>query len=174
VHLHGIALALKQRRRRLALPAGSLIGTGGGFKEIYPFTTGQIRSDLAQTVFLTTGEPAPVRDVYGMAEANWAAMQCAAGNYHIPPWVAAAALDPDDRLQTTAQAEGLLAFFAPLGGGALFPAFFKTGDYVRRVNGVCAYDPALNCACGERGAYIAAGSIRRVDRLDEAGCAAQV
>ena len=35
-------------------------------------------------------------------------------------------------------------------------------------------EPARVCPCGEAGAYISQDSIQRVDRLDEAGCAAQV
>jgi hypothetical protein len=120
-------------------------------------------------VRLPDGHPVPVRDVYGMAEANWAAMQCAAGNYHIPPWVAALTLD-DDRPQAGPQTTGMLAFFDPFGGGSLFPAFFKTADSVTLVSG----EGALRCPCGEPGAYMPQDSIQRVDRLGEAGCAAQV
>ncbi len=174
VHLHAVALTLRDQKRVLQLPPGSLLGTGGGFKEFYPSVPEQIRHDLAQSVRTTDGQPAPVRDVYGMAEANWAAMQCAAGNYHIPPWVYVAVLDADDRFQIAPDATGILAFFDPQGGGDLIPAFFKTADQMRLVNGSTAYDPALDCPCGEAGAYIAQGSIQRVDLLDEAGCAAQI
>jgi hypothetical protein len=88
--------------------------------------------------------------------------------------VFAATLDEDDRFQERADATGLLAFYDPLGGGDLFPAFFKTADRMRLVNGAGVYDPALDCPCGETGAYITLGSIQRVDLLDEAGCAAQI
>jgi hypothetical protein len=174
VHLHGVALTLRSQKKVLQLPPGSLLGTGGGFKEFYPYTPDQIRHDLAQSVRTTDGQPVPVRDVYGMAEANWAAMQCRAGNYHIPPWVYVAVLDADDRFQTTPDATGILAFFDPLGGGDLIPAFYKTADQARLINGSTAYDPTLDCPCGEAGAYLAQASIQRVDLLDEAGCAAQI
>ena len=109
-----------------------------------------------------------------MAEGNWAAMQCTYGNYHVPPWVYVVTLDDDDHFQERADSTGMLAFFDPYGGGDLFPSFFKSADQVRLVNGAGGYDPALNCACGETGAYIARDSIQRVDLLDEAGCAGQV
>jgi len=187
VQLHAIVLALHAEGRTLKLAPGSLLGTGGGLKELYPFTPDQIRADVAEAIKGANGSAVPIRDVYGMAEANWAAMQCARGNYHLPPWVYARTLDEDDAVQEGADTTGLLAFFDPYGGGRLFPAFFKTADQVRlvRPDGGRGYsaggysagggtDLNLACPCGEPGAYIADGSIRRVDLLDEAGCAAQV
>ncbi len=173
VQLHAIAQALQGQGRRLRLTPGSLLGTGGGLKEIYPFTLDQIRADLSAAVELADGAPVPIRDVYGMAEANWAAMQCGQGHYHLPPWVYARALDEDDNLQEDADATGLLAFFDPYGGGDLFPAFFKTADQVRLIR-PNETNVDLRCPCGEPGDYLAQGSLQRVDLMDEAGCAAQV
>jgi hypothetical protein len=176
VQLHAIAQELQQAGRILYLAPGSLLGTGGGLKELYPFTPAQIRQDLEGVIKLAGGaaDPAPLRDFYGMAEGNWAAMQCRQGNYHIPPWIYARTLDDDDCLQEDANALGLLAFFDPYGGGELFPAFFKTTDQVRLIRGAEAASGGLECPCGETGAYIAQDSIQRVDLLDEAGCAAQL
>lgn len=166
IHLHALALGLSRENRHIRLAPGSLLGTGGGLKELYPYTPDQIKVDLARWIHLTDGSPTPMRDVYGMAEGNWVAMQCSQGNYHIPPWVIVGTLDENDRFQTGEDAIGLLAFFDPLGSGNLFPSFFKTADRVRLVSD--------GCPCGEMGAYIPTGSIHRVDFLDEAGCAAQV
>jgi len=174
VHLHAVARALLAEGRVMHLPSGSLIGTGGGFKELYPFTPAQIRADLEKSIELENGQPAPLRDVYGMAEGNWAAMQCESGNYHIPPWIYAVVLDENDRFVEKPESTGMLAFYDPVGGGDLFPAFFKTADRVRLVNGSRAYDPSQECLCGESGAYLSEGSIQRVDLMDEAGCAAQI
>jgi hypothetical protein len=172
--LHAVALELRRGGRIIRLQPGSLLGSGGGFKGLYPFTREQIAADLGQTLQGTDGQPLPLRDVYGMAEANWAAMQCRQGNYHVPPWVYAITLDEDDRLQLSLESTGLLAFFDPVGGGCLFPPFFKTADRVRLVNGGASYEAARTCPCGEMGAYILDGSIQRVDLVDEAGCAAQL
>ena len=174
IQLHAIALLLHERRQVLELAPGSLFGSGGGFKEQYPFNLSQIQEAIRQVVRISDGSPLPMRDVYGMAEANWAAMQCRLGNYHIPPWVHAVTLDENDEFQEKVDATGLLAFFDPLGGGQLFPAFFKTADRVRLINGAGQYDPAYDCACGETWAYITQNSIQRVDLLNEAGCAAQI
>lgn len=174
VHLHLIAQELSKAGRRLRLASGSLLGTGGGMKERYPFTPAQIQQDLAQVIECSDGHPIPMRDVYGMAEGNWAAMQCASGNYHIPPWIYAVVLDQDDNFMLGEDRSGLLAFFDPIGGGNLFPSFFRTADQVRLINGAGGYDPTLTCPCGEVGAYISRDSIQRMDLLDEAGCGAQI
>jgi len=172
--LHAIAQEIRAAGKTVRLTPGSLLGTGGGLKERYPFSPAQIRRDLLQAVELSDGRPIPIRDVYGMAEANWASMQCRHGNYHVPPWVYAVTLDEQDRFHERPDSTGLLAFFDPFGGGELFPAFFRTADQVRLINGAGTGEPARVCPCGEVGAYISQDSIQRVDRLDEAGCAAQV
>ena len=174
VHLHAVAQKIREKGRAIRLATGSLVGTGGGLKERYPFTPARIRSDLAQAIKLTDGQPAPFRDVFGMAEGNWAAMQCQQNSYHVPPWIYAVTLDEDDRFQQGSDTTGLLAFFDPFGGSRLFPAFFKTADQVRLINGAGGYDPAYLCSCGETGTYIARDSIQRVDLIDEAGCGAQI
>jgi hypothetical protein len=167
VQMHAIAQALQETECKIRLAPGSILGTGGGLKERYEFAPAQIRQDLAQVVELAGGQPIPIRDTYGMAEGNWAAMQCRAGHYHIPPWIYARTLDDDDRFLEGAGTTGLLAFYDPFGGGQLFPAFFKTADQVSMIQGQA-------CPCGESGTYLVRDSIQRVDLLDEAGCAAQI
>jgi hypothetical protein len=167
--LHKVARFLLESGRTMTLAPESLLGTGGGMKDAYPHGQEEIRQDLQTAFRLPTGEPVPVRDVYGMAEANWAAMQCGHGNYHVPPWVYAVTLGDSESFQLGARTTGLLAFFDPYGGGDLFPAFFRSADRVTLVRG--ARSP---CPCGEQGDYLEKGSIQRIDRLGEAGCAGQV
>jgi len=168
--VHAVAEALLAEREGVAMAPGSLVGTGGGMKEVRGLDPAQMRADIERTFRLTDGGTVPVRDVYGMAEANWAAMQCAKGNYHVPPWVLAVTVDDDCSLQTGPVTTGLLAFFDPFGGGDLFPAFFRTADRVTLVSG----RDGTVCDCGDAGAYLARDSIQRVDLLEEAGCAAQL
>ena len=162
-HLHQFALQANHGEA-VALPPGSRVASGGGMKVGYDKTQAEIREDL-KTLFAGTA----VSDVYGMAEANWAAFECPYGNYHIPPWVYAVVTDSSDRILRASQAEGLLAFFDPLGGGGLYPPFFQTSDWVQ-LCGSPVFDPALACPCGEQTAYIH-GAIQRVDLVEEAGCA---
>jgi hypothetical protein len=179
VQLHTLSLQLQSQGygangSSLCLPAGSLVGTGGGLKEHYEFAPDRIRQDIQAVLGLEGSEPLPIRDVMGMAEANWAAPQCPEGNYHLPPWVYAVALDDDDEMLVGPDVVGLLGFLDPIGSGRLFPSFFKTTDQVRLVNGATNYDPALCCPCDHDTPYLVQGTIRRVDLLDEAGCAGQL
>ena len=159
-------------RGGIELPAGSRVATGGGIKQIYPRTSDQIRADLGQALRGPGDAPLPVADVYGMAEANWAAFQCPEGNYHMPPWVYVAAMDDDDRPLQGSDVTGLLAFWDPLGGGDVYPPFFQTADRVRLVNGNGAFDPARVCPCGDVTPYFVRNTIQRVDLIEEAGCGA--
>lgn len=174
VHLHAVAGYIREHHQSVQLAPGSLVGTGGGMKERYPFTPSQIREDISQVIQIMGDDRLPIRDVYGMAEANWAAMQCRGGNYHIPPWIYPVVLDDDGKILEAPDSSGILAFFDPIGGGRLFPSFFKSADSVRLINGGSTLSGNLDCPCGEQGAYILKDSIQRVDLLDEAGCAAQV
>ncbi len=172
IQLHGVALALRDRGG-LDLPPGCLVGTGGGMKEAYDHSYAEIRRDIAVTL-RSGGQPILIRDVYGMAEANWAAFECPEGHHHLPPWLYAVALDTADSIIASPDAEGILAFYDPYGGGDLFPPFFKTTDHVHLINGGSWYDPARACPCGELTAYITAGTIARADLMDESGCAGQM
>ena len=177
--LHAVSLQLKHQGygkngHTIQLPVGSLVGSGGGLKELYPFTPDRIRADIQAVLSVDGREPVPVRDVMGMAEANWAAPQCKEGNYHLPPWVYVVVLDDDDEILYGTDVVGLLGFLDPLGGGRLFPSFFKTTDRVRLINGTGQHDPALSCSCGHDTPYLVDSTIRRVDLLEEAGCAGQL
>jgi Acyl-protein synthetase, LuxE len=162
--LHGIATFLLDGGRTMTLAPGSLLATAGGMKEAYAWGPEEIREDLQRAFKLPDGEPVPVRDIYGMAEADWAAMQCSHHNYHIPPWVYAVTLDENGAFQRAPRTTGMLAFFDPFGGD-LFPAFFRTADQVTLVRGG-------SCPCGEPGSYLEEASIRPTDLPEEAGCRA--
>jgi len=156
----------------LQLAEGSRIATGGGVKQSYERTPSEIYAALSGALRVPDGKPLPISDVYGMAEANWAAFQCPEGNYHLPPWVYVAAIDDEDHPIPTSDATGLLAFWDPLGGGDVYPPFFRTADRVRLINGNGYFDPTRACRCGDLTPYLMRGSIQRVDLIEEAGCGA--
>ena len=179
IQLHHIYQGLVERgytsnQTKLSFGNESIIGTGGGMKEQYPFTTLQIIQDLQSILQLENGQQIPHRDVYGMAEANWAAGQCKKGNYHIPPWVLTAIVNEEDQIVESSSATGLLAFYDPLTDMGLYPHFYKTADRVTLVNGWKNTQEANRCPCGHSTAYLLKDSISRQDRLDEAGCAGQI
>jgi hypothetical protein len=158
----------------IVLPQGSRVATGGGLKGEYPDTPSRIRSRLRKAFVAPGGQPLPVSDIYGMAEAHWAAFECREGNYHLPPWVYYAVTDDDDRIANGSDVTGLLAFWDPVAGGRVYPPFFQTADRVRLINGNGHYDHAKTCTCGDGTAYLARDSIQRVDLIEEAGCGASI
>ena len=163
--LHKLASFVLDGGRPLTLAPGSLLVTWGGKKEAAAETPAQMRQDLRDAFRLDGGEPAPIRDIYGMAEAGWAAMQCAEGNYHLPPWIHAVTLDDSGAIQRGSRCTGPLAFFDPYGGGDLFPAFFRTADRVTLVRGPV-------CSCEEGGGYLEPASVQQSGLSDEAKSAA--
>ncbi len=165
--LHAVATFLLDNGRTMSLAPGSVLVTAGGAGEAPAKPAAAMLDDLRRAFTLPSGEPAPIRDVYGMAEAGWAAMQCARGNYHLPPWVHAVTVDDQERFSQADRSTGLLAFFDPFGGGDLYPAFFRTSDRATLVRGTA-------CACGEPGHYLEDASIRRIDLRGEAGCLGRV
>lgn len=156
--LHMLASFLLDGGRTITLAPGSVLVTlgnpGDAPAKTLSGTPAEMREDLRRAFRSPSGEPVPVRDVYALAEANWVAVQCAHGSYHIPPWVHAVTVDDRERFQTAPRSTGLLAFFDPCGGGDLLPAFFRTPDRVTLVR-----DGA--CPCGEAGDYLEEGSITR-------------
>ena len=168
VQLHALTRAVGERRRG---PAGPACGAAGwrpaaASRSCIP----SARRASARTCGQLSR--APVTDVYGMAEANWAAFECAAGNHHIPPWVYAVVTDDDDRIVDGPDATGCWPSSIPVGGGDLIPPFFQTADRVRLVNGAGKMI-RLACPCGREG-HTSPAASERVDLVEEAGCAAQV
>ncbi len=161
--LHGIASFLLDSGRTMTLPSGSLLVTEGGVNKAYAKDPTAIRQDLQEAFRLPNGDPVPARDIYAMAEAAWAAVQCNHGNYHVPPWVLAVTLDDEEAFQTAQRSTGLLAFYDPFGGGDVSPAFFRTADQLTLVKG-------MTCPCGEKGDYVEEASIMRVDLIGDTGC----
>ena len=171
VQLDAVALNLG-KQGGIKLPEGSRVATGGGMKQEYQRTPEQIRENLKGAIRSPDGSSVPVGDIYGMAEAHWAAFQCRNGNYHLPPWLYTAVLDDDEKRISGCDGTGLLAFWDPFAGGAVYPPFFQTADRVRLINGNGSFQPDRICPCGDDTPYIMAGSIMRVDLLEEAGCGA--
>jgi hypothetical protein len=179
IQLHHVYEGLRERGygsngKTLILGPKSLIGTGGGMKESYLHTPTEIQDNLQSVLSVESGGPIPHRDVYGMAEANWAAAQCDEGNYHLPPWVYAVIINDEDSIVEETEATGLLAFYDPLTEAGLYPHFFKSTDRVCLINGGGWYDSVRACPCGYETAFIRKESIMRQDRVDEAGCAGQL
>jgi len=169
--LHKLASFLLESGKTVPLAPGSLLITGGdatpGEEAVAPLELHDqvhvaMREDLRRAFPLTTGGPAPVRELFSAVEGGWVAVQCSHGNHHIPPWVYAVTVDDQEKFHSESRSTGLLAFFDPYGGGDLFPAFFRTTDRVTLVR-----DEA--CPCGQPGGYVEEDSIQREASLGVAG-----
>lgn len=100
--------------KRLPLPEGSSVLTGGGWKSFLP----GINLDRHEFQQLATAffdiPPAAIRDMYGLSECPAVFVQCAGGNYHIPCFAWAQAIDPETGREAPDGETGLLQLTVPL------------------------------------------------------------
>ena len=151
--------ALMQAIDAPALPAGSVVTLGGGWKA---FEGARVdRSALCALIEATLGVRSErVLEAYAMVELNTPLMRCREGRYHVPPilepWVFDEALRPrppeDD-------VTGTFGFMDPT--ATSYPAFLATGDQVRLVR--------APCPCGLVGPAIV-GEVRRASAQEVRGC----
>lgn len=143
--------------RRVDLPAGSLVVTGGGWKG----EQGISRSDLLDHVERAFGVSAhDVVDAYSTTESNTVLLTCAEGRYHVPPLVEPVVLDDVLERVEGDDASGILGLLDPF--AVSYPGFLVTGDRVRLVR--------HPCPCGLSGPTIV-GPIERSSAAEPKGCA---
>jgi hypothetical protein len=119
---------------RVALPPGSIVGYGGGWKSF----DGERLSEPALVDLIDRAlgvRPPFIVEAYSMTEIGALMMKCARGRFHVPPHLETilldAALDPvpgDD-------AAGILAVMDPF--ATSYPGFLITGDAVHRTRRPC-------------------------------------
>ena len=143
--------------QRLALPAGSLILFGGGWKgfggERIPRDS--LVSMISDRLGLTE---ARILEGYSMTEINVFTVRCDHGRFHIPPLVEPVILD--DALQPLAghDLRGIFGFLDPL--ATAYPGFVASGDEVHLVD-----EP---CPCGLTGPSVV--EIGRAKAREMKGC----
>ncbi len=101
-------------RGRLPLPQGSFVLTGGGWKSFLPGV--QLDQEGFRRLvadFFEIG-PQAVRDMFGLSECPAVFVQCARGNYHVPVFVHAQAVDPETGKEEDRGRTGLLQLTTPL------------------------------------------------------------
>jgi hypothetical protein len=143
--------------KRIVVPAGSLVVTGGGWKGERSVSRAEMLDDV-QRVFAV--RPADVIDVYSTAESNAVLLTCVEGHYHVPPLVQPVIVD--DALQRVEGDDvvGVLGLLDPF--AVSYPGFLITGDQVRLTR--------RPCPCGLTGWSIV-GPIERAPSSDSKGCA---
>jgi hypothetical protein len=119
----------------LALPQGSSISYGGGWKS---FTGKRIPEDelnlrLAHTFALPR---AAISEGYSMTEINGLMQKCLQGRFHVPPFLEAAVYDEELNLLKGDDVRGTLGVLDPFASS--YPGFVLTGDNVRLMRSPCA------------------------------------
>jgi hypothetical protein len=141
----------------IALPAGSTVVTGGGWKGLTEVSAPSLRAALADALAVPAGH---VVDVYSTSELNAAMMSCAHDRYHVPPLLEPRVVDDDLVPLPGEDVTGTLAFLDPF--ALSYPGFLVTGDTGRLVRG--------RCGCGLEG-WSVLGPITRSERVAAKGCA---
>lgn len=98
----------------LPLPHGSRVLTGGGWKSFLPgvqIDQREFRS-IASDYFHI--EPAAIRDMFGLSECPAVFVQCQQGQYHVPRFARAEAINPETQTRTAPGTPGLLQLTVPL------------------------------------------------------------
>ncbi|MCX8648997.1 hypothetical protein J3U21_01435 [Gilliamella sp. B2776] len=119
---------LKTNNIKLKLDSQSLVIMMGGWKRF----TGEMisRKELNQDIETWLGIPSSnVRDMYGMVEANFMAIEDEFNHKHVPPYIHFSVRDPNDLSKEVPDGEvGQLAIFDPL--SLSVPAMIQTEDLV--------------------------------------------
>jgi hypothetical protein len=154
----GLAASMRATGRRLPLPDGALLVTGGGWKQGW----GELRpEDFPSVVADAFGLADEQRvDVYGMSECNAYLLRCPAGRYHVPPVLEAVVVGEDLRALPGADATGLIGLLDPFAFS--YPGCLLTGDRGRLVR--------TPCPCGLAGPGFV-GEIVRAPGEEAKGCA---
>jgi hypothetical protein len=130
--------------KRLPLPEGSRILTGGGWKSFLPGVPLE-RDEFQKRAADFFGLPSDaVRDMYGLSECPAVFVQCQRGQYHVPAFAWAQAVDPETGAEVAAGDVGLLQLTVPL--TTSYPLIkILTTDKVSLMRG---------CACGLPAPYL--------------------
>jgi acyl-protein synthetase LuxE len=143
--------------QRTVLPAGSIVGYGGGWKTF----DGEALSERALLDLIERALGVNERfvvEAYSMTEIGAIMMKCEHGRFHVPPHLETIILD--DALEPVEGADltGILGVMDPF--AVCYPGFLITGDNVHRTES--------RCPCGLDGDTIL--SVRRASGAEVKGC----
>ncbi|MCE9533474.1 MAG: hypothetical protein K8T89_20465 [Planctomycetes bacterium] len=101
-------------KSRFPLPEGSTILTGGGWKSFLPGVALDREEFQAQASAFFGVPRNGIRDMYGLSECPAVFVQCERGQYHVPAWALAQAVDPETGHDVRPGEVGLLQLTVPL------------------------------------------------------------
>jgi len=142
---------------RMMLPAGSIVGYGGGWKTF----DGEALSESALLDLIERAVGVKkhfVVEAYSMTEIGAIMMKCEHGRFHVPPHLETIILD--DALEPVEGKDltGILGVMDPF--AVSYPGFLITGDNVHRTDS--------RCPCGLEGDTIL--SVSRASGAEVKGC----
>ncbi len=138
--------------RSFAISAGGWKGLDG--KSIPP---AEFRTLVTSSLRLES--EAQVRDNFNMVELNTVLFECEHHHKHLPPWLLVQAREPDTNAVLPSGSTGILSFMDA--GATSYPCFILGEDFG-------SVDRSI-CSCGRHGGTLTV--IRRVNRLEQRGCA---
>ncbi|MFI6165579.1 hypothetical protein ACIBCN_02220 [Nocardia sp. NPDC051052] len=141
----------------LHLPPGSVVMTGGGWKNADHVPENMVEDLIAAALGVPSSHTV---DGYSTSELNVTLQTCTERRYHIPPLVEPLVVDDQLTPLEGSDNTGTLAFLDPF--AVSYPGFLVTGDVGRLIND--------RCDCGLDGWSIA-GRITRSAHTAERGCA---
>jgi hypothetical protein len=141
----------------VALPAGSIVGYGGGWKTF----DGEALSELALLDLIERAigvKKQFVIEAYSMTEIGAIMMKCVHGRFHVPPQLETIILDDALEPVEGEDVTGILGVMDPF--AVSYPGFLITGDNVHRTRSLCP--------CGLDGETIL--SVSRAQGAEVKGC----
>lgn len=158
-HVLSLCESIEARERPVDGGARTTVLTAGGWKR---FSGRAIEKPLfrerVRRAFGLASEN-QVRDAFNQVELNSVLFECSAHEKHVPPWVHAAARDPDTLLPVADGEPGMMSYLDA--SCTAFPCFILTEDLgvVRRGT----------CGCGREGVRVEV--LRRLESRAAKGCA---
>lgn len=125
---------VRSRAKLLPLPRGSSISYGGGWKSLagQRIPEAELNRRLSETFGLPLGA---ISEGYSMTEINGLCPKCAAGRFHVPPFLEAVVYGEDLTPLHGTDVRGTLGILDPF--ATSYPGFVLTGDNVRLLRSPC-------------------------------------
>lgn len=151
--------AIERSGTQIAGGPSTTVLTAGGWKRFSGQRIERGAFDTRASAAFGLADVSQVRDAFNQVELNTVFIECAAHRKHVPPWVYAAARDPDRLAVQPAGQVGVLSYLDA--SATSYPCFIVTDDVGEVSEGACP--------CGREGTTIQVH--RRLVTVAQRGCA---
>jgi len=149
----------ERSKAQIAGGAGMTVLTAGGWKRFSGQRIERDVFDVRACAAFGLDDVSQVRDAFNQVELNTVFIECAAHRKHVPPWVYAAARDPDRLAVLPAGQIGVMSYLDA--SATSYPSFIVTDDVGEVTEGPCP--------CGRIGTTLQVH--RRLVTVAQRGCA---